>query len=99
MLVKCKPVYNFQSVEFEMEVKNPEDIEIMFDMYEDMIKGLKSVAPEQPAQPKAAPAKPQAKEEMATNGQINYLIGLGFDEEEAKKLTKKQADLKIKEML
>lgn len=99
MLVKCKPVYNFQSVEFEMEVKTPDDIELMFDMYEDMIKGLKNVAPEQPAQPKAVPVKPQAKDEMVTKGQINFLIGLGVDEEEAKKLTKKQAALKIKEML
>ena len=96
MLVKCKPVYNFQSVEFEMEVKNPEDIEIMFDMYEDMIKGLKSVAPEQPAQPKAAPVKQEPK---ATPKQINCLIKLGIDEETAKRMTMSEANKKINELI
>lgn len=48
--------------------------------------------------------KPQEskKEELATPGQIKYLIGLGITEKEAKKMTKKEAwttiqELKVKE--
>lgn len=97
MLVKCKPVYSFQSVEFEYEVNSPEDMEAMFLIYKQMLDGLQKVAVEQPALAKPVPAKP--KEELATQGQVNCLINLGFDEQEARRMTKKVAALKIKELI
>ena len=56
-----------------------------------------AVAPEQ-EKVQTTPQKKKPKEEMATNGQINYLEGLGFPREEAMKLTKTQASMKIKEL-
>ena len=96
MLVKCKPVYNFQSVEFEMEINNKEDMKKMFETFGDMIEGLKSVAPEQPAQPKATPVKQEPK---ATPKQVSCLIKLGIDEETAKRMTMSEANKKINELI
>ena len=96
MLVKCKPVYNFQSVEFEMEINSPDDTEKMFIIYKEILDGLQKIAVDQPS-PTKAPVKP--KEEMATPKQVECLVNLGEDEEEMKKLTKKAAAFKIKELL
>lgn len=97
MIVKCKPVYNFQSVEFEMEVNSEEEKNKMFKIYDSMLKGLQEIAVEQPALQKPVAAKP--KEEMATEGQIKFLIGLGLNVEEAKGLTKKQAAERIRKLI
>lgn len=101
MVVKCKPVYNFQSVEFEYEIHdgNPKDIEAMFMIYKQLMDGLQKVAVEQPAlaKPVAKPQKP--KEEMATPNQVQLLVSFGEDEEEVRKLTKKEASMRIKEYL
>ena len=99
ILMKCKVVYNFQCIEFEMSVDldNEETINEVFDIYDSLLTGLMAVAPEQ-EKVQATPQKKKPKEEMATPGQINYLEGLGFPREEAVKLTKTQASIKIKEM-
>lgn len=99
LIMKCKVVYNFQCIEFEMPVDldNEETINEVFDIYDILLEGLMAVAPEQ-EKVQATPQKKKPKEEMATPGQINYLEGLGFPREEATKLTKAQASMKIKEM-
>ena len=95
MIMKFKPVYNFQSVEFEMEVNGPADLSNAFKWYKQILIELQKVAPEQPA-----PVKQVApKEAMATDKQISTLVKLGIDEEEAKKMTTKQAYNKIKELI
>lgn len=50
MIVKCKPTYNFQVVEFEYDVNCDEDINRMFDLYAQMIQGMINVSPDQPEQ-------------------------------------------------
>ena len=100
MIVKCKPVYNFQSVEFEYEIHegNKNDIEAMFMIYKQMLDGLQNAAVEQPALAKPV-AKPQPqKEEMASAGQVKWLVSLGVSEEEAKAMTKKKAAETIREL-
>lgn len=104
MIFKCKPVYNFQSVEFEMEIKDDattkekqKAFEDMWDMYKCCIVELTKIAPEQPAPVKAA-AKPS--EPMATPKQIDLLVNsFGMVRDEAKKLTQKQASFKINEFI
>ena len=93
MIIKFKPVYNFQSVEFEAEINSPEDLEKAFNSYKICLEKLQQIAPEQPAQPKATP-----KEPMATERQKSLLIKLGLDEKEINKMTTKQAYMKIKEL-
>lgn len=95
MIMKFKPVYNFQSVEFEAEIKCPEDLEKAFNSYKICLEKLQEIAPEQPSNN----GKPQPKEPMATEKQIATLVKLKMDEQEAKKLTQKQAYLKIKELI
>ena len=47
MLIKCKPVWLFQSVEFDWDVKSPKDLDEMFSFYERTLKELVRIAPEQ----------------------------------------------------
>ena len=95
MIMKFKPVYNFQSVEFEMEIKTPNDLANAFYWYETILEGLQKVAVDQPAQVKQV----TPKEPMATDKQVATLIKLGVAESEARKMTCKQAVGKIKELI
>lgn len=97
MNVKCKVVYDFQSLEFDYEVNSAEDKREMFALYRSLLEGLKQLGDEIPNPNKNAKKQP-VKEDMATAGQIKFLINMGFSEEEAKKMTKKQAWEKIKEL-
>lgn len=104
MILKCKPTYNFQSVEFEFELNNEEGHQMnnMLMMYQDILEGLMAIAPEQPNNkiktitendlPKREPKEP------ASDGQINYLVRLGVPKEEAKKMSKQEAWKMIQEM-
>lgn len=47
MIMKCKPVYNFQSVEFDYTVNGPDDLAPMFELFSKIVKGLQGLAPEQ----------------------------------------------------
>ena len=97
MNVKCKVVYDFQSLEFDYEVNNAEDKRNMFGLYRELLEGLKQLGDEIPNPNKNAKKQP-VKEEMATAGQVKFLVNMGFSEEEAKRMTKKQAWEKIKEL-
>ena len=50
MIVRCKPTYNFQVVEFEYEVNNDKDLDEMFEWYGKMIQKMIYVSPDQPDQ-------------------------------------------------
>ena len=54
--VKCKPTYNFQSIEFEWEIRNPEDQEYMFEVYKELLEGLIRIAPSQEKVVESEPA-------------------------------------------
>lgn len=97
MNIKCKVVYDFQSLEFDYEVNNEEDKKTMFGLYRELLEGLKQLGDEIPNPSKNAKKQP-VKEEMATAGQVKFLVNMGFSEEEAKRMTKKQAWEKIKEL-
>lgn len=97
MVFKCKVVYDFQSVEFEYEADGADGIEKMYGIYKAILNGLKDIADETP-NPSKMPQKKANKEELASPNQINYLTSLGLPREEAEKLTKKQASVKIKEL-
>lgn len=99
ILIKCKPVYNFQSVEYEyiVDLDNEECFNEMFDFYDKMLTGLQAIAPEQQKVQGTAP-KSVSKEPMSTINQQNYLEGLGIPKEESRRMTKKQASDMIKEL-
>lgn len=71
MIFKCKPVWLFQSVEFDWEVKSPKDLDEMFEWYEKILKGLVKIAPEQTKNQtvnREPPATTRQKEIMKSYG-------------------------------
>lgn len=100
IIIKCKPVYNFQSVEFEMPVDldNLETLDEVFDIFDKILTGLQAIAPEQQKVQQVAPKSAKPKEPMSTENQQNYLLGLGVPIEDSKRMTKKEASNMIKEL-
>ena len=83
--VKCKPTYNFQTIEFEWDLTEDNYSE-MLEWYDKLVQGLRDVAPEQPDNKKAAPKVP-----LATSKQKALMkkLGLDFDDNTtAKEATK-----------
>ena len=77
MIFKCKPTYNFQSVEFEWEGSCDEDLEAMFNLYDHIVKRLQEIAPEQDTKPvRFKTTKP--KQKMASEAQLDYMDALGI---------------------
>lgn len=101
MVLKGKVVYDFQSVEYEEDVSKVGDLELFFQRFESILKGLSEVASKYP-QPGKNPQKTEKKavkkEAMASPNQIRFLIGLGVDKEEAQELTAAEASDLIKEL-
>ena len=69
--VHCKPTYDYQSLEFDWEIKNlGEDFGYLKLIYKELVNMLMEVAPEQPDRKKA---KPKKVEEPATSMQMKIL--------------------------
>ena len=70
MLMKCKPVYQFQSIEFDYNVESEADLPKMFDLFEKVLKGLMEFAPEQQKAVvnREPPATDKQREIMRING-------------------------------
>ena len=66
--VKCKPTFNFQSIEFETEIDetNPRDFEQLKTLYSSFVQILKDVAPTQEETPKGS-------EKLASPAQLSIL--------------------------
>lgn len=81
MIFKCKPVYLFQSVEFDWEVTKPQDLDEMFAMYDRVTKELMKIAPEQTKN------QTVAREPLATPGQKATMdkFGIAYDSTTTKK--------------
>ena len=75
MIMKCKPTYQFQSIEFDYNVNSAADLPDMFSLYNKVLKGLMEIAPVQDPKGQPKPAEPLAtprqKEIMDTHG-IKY---------------------------
>ena len=86
---KCKPTYNFQSIEFEYTCSKDE-LEEMFELYKALVNGLMAIAP---AQPSAIPAKELAS---ARQKEIMDKFGIKYKasttREEAQALIKESID-------
>ena len=94
VMCKCKPTYNFQSIEFEWPLTK-ENYSDMYQLYCDMLQFMIENAPEQIAKNgKAEPAEP---EEPATEKQLALLDRLGV--KYSKNISLKKARILIKENL
>ena len=83
---KCKPTYNFQSVEFEIELTD-NNLEPMFSLYRRIVEGLIKVSPDQPKNGTTAQPASSKQIEIMDKFHIPYQPGISYE----------QADAKIKE--
>lgn len=101
MELKGKPVYDFQNVEFTMNVETKEDLNEFFSKFETILARLKELGDKypQPSKNGQKQAGNNAKKEpKASPNQIRWLINLGVDKEEAKQMTTTEASELIKEL-
>ena len=78
MVLKAKPCFNFQSVEFEMEINTKEDWDRFIAIYTRCYKALKAIAPEDPSKAKKT-LKPVKVEDPATEAQISIMEKHGIE--------------------
>lgn len=83
---KCKPTYNFQSIEFEIECLE-NNLEPMFNLYRRVVEGLIKVTPDQPKNGVSSTPASAKQIEIMDKFRIPYQPGITYD----------QADAKIKE--
>ena len=81
--VKCKPTYNFQSIEFEWEINNPEDQEYMFEVYQELLEGLIRIAPNQE---KVVESEPATEKQLEILKKFKIPHKANVSKEEASKL-------------
>ena len=88
MTFKAKPCFNFQSVEFEMEVNNADDYAKFFAVYTKIYKSLQIVAPEtqKQKQPKRVQADPATEQQIAIMERYGIDIPEGCSRKKASKL-------------
>lgn len=78
MILKAKPCFNFQSVEFEMEINTTEDWKRFLNLYAKIYNGLKAIAPEDPSKAKKT-LKPVKVEDPATDSQLEIMEKHGIE--------------------
>ena len=96
--VHCKPVYNYQSVEFDVDINNrfqEEDFAYMENLYKDMLEMLVRVSQNAPQKDVSKPVAPV--EELASEKQKQILRDFHIEFKEP--LTKKQAHALIKKSM
>ena len=95
IVCKCKPTYNYRSIEFEY-VLTPENRGDMYRLYKDFLFFLQATAPEQDTKGRA-PKKSKVKEKLATEKQREVMkkYFIPFDDE----TTLKEAQEKIQQAL
>ena len=94
---------NYQVVEFNLEIENDEVLTADNPNVASAIDFVNALGKlvEQPSKATVAkkPVEKKPAIDAATKGQIEYLVALGMDESDAKKLSKKEANRKIKELM
>ena len=88
LILKCKPTYNFQSIEFEWEVTNPEeDLKQLAVVYKSLLDMLIALAPEQAGTKLVSST---SKGEPATEKQLEILKKFKIPHEDG--ISKKEAN-------
>ena len=92
LILKCKPCHNFQTIEFEWEVFEEQDVIDMFAFYSSILQGLMKMCPVESKNVEKKQTEP--KEEPASQKQIEVMDK--FHIKYPKDVTKKQAQELIK---
>ena len=88
---KCKPTYNFQSVEFEFFGK-VDDIHIMIDIYQAVLNELMRIAPEQPAKTVAPVAELATAKQREILDKFHLKYKSNITKQEAQELIKQSIE-------
>lgn len=80
---KCKPTYNFQSVEFEIECSE-NFIDPMFSLYKKVLEGLIAITPDQPKNGVVPKPASEKQIEIMEKFKIPYKTGISYEEADAK---------------
>lgn len=98
MAVRIQLASNFQVVELTYDKWSDVDsnevqqaTEMVNDLGQKVVNDIKTNKPVEKKPEKKAGKKAEDKGEMATEGQIKFLIGLGLTDKEAKAMTKGEA--------
>ena len=86
MLFKCKPVWLFQSCEFEVELNDVSDLPKLFDLYSEVLKGLMLIAPEQKKEVNQTKPKLASDKQREIMRKFDIPFTLETTAEEAQKL-------------
>lgn len=95
MIMKCKPTFQFQSIEFDYEIDDTceavaeQDVKDMFKLYDKILKGLMAISP---VQDQRTPA-PKIQDPPATQRQKDTMDLYGIDYPD--NITSKQAQALI----
>jgi hypothetical protein len=81
MLLKCKPTYKFQSIEFEIDCER-EDLPNVMDLYEEILEGLIRISPDQSGEYK----EPATEKQLAILKKFRIPHPINVGKEEARKL-------------
>ena len=93
MLLKCKPTYDFQSIEFDYNVESDYDLAELKSFYKKVLDVLVDIAPEQGGAKKVI----KVAEPLATQGQKDTMKRFNIHYDET--TTKKQANALIQASL
>lgn len=80
---KCKPTFNFQSIEFEFECSE-NYLEPMFNLYRRVVEGLIAVSPDQPKNGVVAKPASEKQIEIMDKFKISYQPGISYEQADAK---------------
>ena len=79
MILKAKPCFNFQSVEFEAEINNNQDWEEFLRWYSRIYKALQKIAPEDVGKSGKKPQPKKPMQDPATEAQISIMEKHGIE--------------------
>ena len=86
MIVKCKPVWQFQSCEFEFDLTDKKELPEMFDLYSEILNGLMLIAPEQKKEVNQSKPKLASDRQREIMRKFDIPFTLETTAEEAQKL-------------
>lgn len=79
MNYKAKPCFNFQSIEFEMEINTKEDWDRFIAIYTRCYKALRAIAPEDVGKSGKKPQTRKPIQDPATEAQISIMEKHGIE--------------------
>lgn len=89
---KCKPTYNFQSIEFEVKCRTMDELPVVIDIYQAVLNELIRIAPEQPAKTVAPAAELATAKQREILDKFHLKYKSNITKQEAQELIKQSIE-------